>query len=327
MTPLPQAAIRDGSNSVDVAIVVGTLDRRDQLRALVESIRLTVRTPWQLHVSDAGSVDGTREWLEAEASNDARIVCVFEESRSGQAAALNAIFRQVKTAYVCWLSDDNVLVGSGLDSAVYALRADPRLGMVGLKVLDRRGPFSEAPYIGGLTSAGVLNVNQGVLSAALVRQLGGFNEEFRDYGIDADLTTRILLAGYDVALTREVAVEHFRNWPAADTGEGKRLEARNSAYRKRYDQTFARSFSPSLRWVGGRALWKLARTVAPRLFDVMSDRTVLGRSARDWQNLLAGRFIRFREYDVTAPIYLRQHAPHPTIERKRSLQIEPGSPD
>ena len=291
--------------------MVGTLDRHDQLIALVNSVRQTVTMPWELHVSDAGSSDGTRDWLRREAKEDARIRPVFETERTGQAAALNAVFSRLSTAFACWLSDDNVLVSNGIDVAVAALAADRHLGMVGLKVRDMRGPFVSAPYIGGVTSIGIININQGVLPTALLHELCGFDTEFRDYGIDADLTTRVLLAGYDVALTRQVAIEHFRNWPDAGTAEAAKHEDRNAAYRARYDARYGDQFGFDPGWITRRAAWKMLRIAAPWALDPESGRTLLGRPVRDWHNLLAGRFVKpYREFaGADMSVYLRQVSP------------------
>lgn len=310
LTQMPSA--HDGAaTAATIAIVVGTFNRLDQLKALVESVRTRVRTAWELHVSDAGSTDGTREWLAAEAGHDARINPVFEEERSGQAAALNAVFSRLSTPFACWLSDDNVLVGDGLDIAVTALEADGRLGMVGLKVKDRRGPFADAAYIGGITSTGVINVNQGVLPTPLLQTLGGFGTEFRDYGIDAVLTTRVLLAGYDVAMTRGVAIHHYRNWPDTGSSEAVRHEQRNADYRARYDKLYRRRLPRNPMWIARRAAWKALRLLAGGRLSPERGGVVLGRPVRDWHNMLAAQFVRLPEelgaHDT--PLYLRQHAP------------------
>ena len=237
-----------------------------------------------------------------------RLRPTLESRRTGQAPALNAVFGDVATSSVCWLSDDNVLVGDGLDVAVAALHEDRRLGMVGLKVKDKRGPFASASYIGGITSTGVLNINQGVLRTSVLRALGGFDAEFVDYGMDADLTTRVLLAGYDVALTRDVTVAHYRNWPEGGSKAAVRLEGRNAAYRARYRAKYTAVMDRRLTWLLRRAVWKVLRTLAPRRLAPAGGHAVLGRSVRDWNNLATCQFLDLRRElsDDTSPLYLRQ---------------------
>lgn len=68
-----------------------TDNRLDQLRRLLDSIARCVVMPWTLHVADAGSIDGTAEWLTECARTDVRIVPHLQERRLGQAAALNEL--------------------------------------------------------------------------------------------------------------------------------------------------------------------------------------------------------------------------------------------
>ncbi len=294
-----------------LAIVVGTFNRLDQLKALIESIRKHVTVHWELHISDAGSSDGTREWLMKEQRKDPRTRVVLEARRTGQAAALNEVFETLSTGYVCWLSDDNVVVGGALDLAVAALAEDRLLGMIGLKVKDRLGPFADASYIGGITSTGVINVNQGVLRTGLLQTLGGFNTDFRDYGIDADLTTRVLLSGHDVAMTREIAIEHFRNWPDPGTPAAERHEKRNEDYRSLYNKLYGRKLGSSGAWIAKRGVWKLLRLLAPKKLSPDRGGSAFGRPVRDWHNLMAGRFVSLQGElrNTKSNIHLRQRAP------------------
>ncbi|MCR6629427.1 MAG: glycosyltransferase [Magnetospirillum sp.] len=304
MTPSP----------ADLAIVVGTCDRLDQLRELLDSIERQTTISYEVHVCDAGSTDGTVEWLRHRAAEDHRIHPVFEGERRGQAAALNAVFRQLETRWTCWLSDDNIVVHNSLDVAVRALAADPGLGMVGLKVRDLRGPFVLAPYVGGITGTGVININQGVLPTGLLLKLGGFAENFRDYGIDADLTTRVLLAGRKVALTRIVGVHHNRNWAPADTPEGRALAERNARYKTLYMQTYGPVMGSDPRWWICRLAWKAVRMAFPARFALDSSKPLAGFLIRDWHNMIAGRFVRLASElgNRTAPIHLVQHPLRPT---------------
>lgn len=275
-----------------LAVVVGTFNRVDLLRGCLDSIRAETSAPIEIHVSDAGSTDGSIDYLQAEAARDLRIKPVFEGERAGQARALNAVFARLTTPCVCWLSDDNLVVNHGLDGGLTALADRPALGMVGLKVRDLRGPFVNAPYIGGLTAAGVLNINQGMLPTRLLQSLGGFAEAYRDYGIDADLTTRVLRAGHEVALTRPVAIHHLRGWPESGTPEAERMAERDRAYKERYHRDHVAGMRPDLGWLATRAVWKAARSVFGRRLHLDSPQPAFGFLVRDWHNMIAGRHIR-----------------------------------
>lgn len=241
-----------------LSVVVGTLNRLDKLRTCVESIAAQSRTPTVVYVTDAGSTDGTIEYLRSIASD--RLVPIFVGRRLGQARAYNDVFARVDTPYVAWLSDDNEIVNRGLDVAARILDEEPAIGMVGLKVKDVTGPFSGGAYIGGVSAIGVLNVNQGVLRTSLLRQVGGFSEAFADYGIDPDLTAKILFSGHSIVYTRRVAIHHARGWPTSATPEAlqrmrEKQERYLALYLAKYDP--AGACSPSRRRAEA-PLWKRA---------------------------------------------------------------------
>lgn len=293
--------------STVLSIVMGTYNRCDQLERAVESVVTQTRIPFHLYITDAGSTDGTVEYLQKVRSP--RITPILVGKRLGQARAYNDVFKTIESKYLCWLSDDNQIVSHGLDRAVEILESDPKIGMVALKVRDLVGPFAEAPYIGGLSAYGILNVNQGVLPTALMRKIGYFSEEFKDYGIDPDLTAKTLLSGHDIVYTRDIAIHHYRNWdtnPSSD--EFAKMQKRQCAYLRRYAETYADRIPSSALWNVKRALWKILRET----FRISPDspRTLFGLNARDWQNCFAGRYISIlRELRSRNPLYhLRQVA-------------------
>lgn len=298
------------SPPAELSIVVGTYNRLDQLRMCIESILRETRTGFVLHVTDAGSTDGTVEFLRELASERIRPHLVGR--RLGQARAYNEIFALVDTPHVCWLSDDNIVVDGGLDLGLEILRRDSRIGMVGLKVRDIAGPFAAAPYIGGISEFGILNVNQGMLPTRVLRQVGGFSEAFRDYGIDPDLTAKVLLSGWDVVYTKRVAIHHQRNWPSdTASAEWRAMMARQAAYREMYRAKYRQTLAPSPTHLAKRAAWKAIRSVFGRRLDLDSHEPVIGQLPRDWNNILAGRFISLFDgiRHRREPFHLRQHCP------------------
>ena len=55
-----------------VSIVVPTFNRFERLRRCIEAIRATDERPHEILIVDAGSTDGTREWLAEQA--DLRLI-------------------------------------------------------------------------------------------------------------------------------------------------------------------------------------------------------------------------------------------------------------
>jgi GT2 family glycosyltransferase len=294
-----------------LSIVVGTFNRKNQIQTCIESIISETTTPYCIYVTDAGSTDGTIEYLKSVACET--IHPFMAGQKIGQARAYNDIFEKVTTPYACWLSDDNVIVNHGLDTAVGILEQRKRIGMVGLKVRDVKGPFVDAPYIGGISSIGILNVNQGVLGTDLFNQVGGFSECFRDYGIDPDLTTKVLFSGYDIVYTRAVAIHHYRNWRLdRSSPEYRTLALKQQRSLRLYDQKYAawrNSVSPWLKL--RRHLVETVKHTSDNPQLIHSTKPFMGKIPRDWFNILNGRFISIFDpfFCAGQEYYLRQRCP------------------
>ena len=289
-----------------LAVVLGTYNRLESLKRCVASVLAQTRTPFVLHVTDAGSTDGTVEYLQSVAS--ARVVPILAGERLGQARAYNEVFATDTTPYVVWISDDNAIVNGGLDVAVRILDGLPRVGMVAVKVKDVEGPAVSAPYLGGISSIGVLNVNQGLLRTPILHHVGGFSERFRDYGIDPDLTAKVLFSGWDIAYTRAVGIHHHRAW--ADGSEaGAAQRARQQGYVRLYAEKWGTYAPPDLTWRLRVLLWKAFQKVTG--LSLNSPRSILGLNSRDWANTLSGRYISPQDALTTRGklYHLLQHAP------------------
>lgn len=259
---------RDGKAGVCLSVVVGTYNRLDQIKRCIESIVGNTRIRTRIYVTDAGSTDGTIEYLSSIASEN--IIPIFVGKKLGQARAYNEVFKVIDSPYVCWLSDDNEVVNNGLDRAVEILKQDSSIGMVALKTKDKQGPFVDSPFIGGLSPAGILNVNQGVLPTHLLQEIGGFSEEFRDYGIDNALTAEVLFKGFKIVYTRAVALHHYRNWSEDPMSENyqwlqQRHAAAKALYRERYCSNPA--LKPDPPYKVKRALAQVMRRIALNVFS------------------------------------------------------------
>lgn len=294
----------------ELSIVVGTLNRRALLEKCLASIFDQTRAEVCVYVTDAGSTDGTIDYLKGLASD--RLHPIFEGRKQGQAKAYNDVFKGISTPYVCWLSDDNEVVNHGLDIALDILRANPAIGMVGLKVKDQEGPFVKAPYIGGVSPAGILNVNQGLLRTEVLQEAGGFSEVFGLYGIDPDLTAKVLHSGHDIVYTRAVAIHHHRSWetdPASPAFAA--LKSHHEKFKRLYDAKYGHLGRFDLAWHVKRGTWWLIRKALGKRYSIHGTRSFLGYIARDWSNVLAARHISL--FDLCRcggdPFYLRQHCP------------------
>jgi glycosyltransferase involved in cell wall biosynthesis len=309
---MPSEMTESKNNRYRLSVVLGTYNRLPLLKKCVDSIISETSVPTRIYITDAGSTDGTVEYLEGIASEN--IIPIFVGKKLGQAKAYNDVFSQITTPYACWLSDDNVVVNAGLDIAVQSLDKNPVIGMVGLKVKDLSGPFVSEAYIGGISEIGILNVNQGVLRTDVLKKLGGFSEEFRDYGIDPDLTARVLFEGHAVVYTKDIAINHYRDW-----GEGEVLNsqlAKQKNFQKLYREKYGGIFEYGKFWQLRRKLGSLVRKLGIKLAKMMNSGT-LARYSRDWYNIMSARFISFFDHlkHIGKNYHLKQQVKPKTLSR------------
>ncbi len=312
------------SSAARLSVVLGSLNRLEALKRCLDSILSQTRTPVAVYVTDAGSTDGTQAYLELIASDRVRPLLVGR--RLGQARAYNDVFRALETPYVAWLSDDNEVVDGGLDAAVRILDRRPEVGMVALKTRDVQGPFLGSAYLGGVSEIGVLNVNQGMLRTPVLQAVGGFSEAFGSYGIDPDLTAKVLYSGWDIVYTRQVALSHYRDWPTQDgTPEQAALAKVHARSLELYRAKYQGFGSDDRFWRAKRRFWAWFKKRLRGRYDENSLEPRLGGLWRDWNNAFLARHISPIDpwLSLGRDFHLRQHAPR--AQRPRTLPPDPAA--
>jgi GT2 family glycosyltransferase len=283
-----------------LSIILGTYNRLPKLKKCLSSILGKIKTDYQLVIIDAGSNDGTINFVE-KFGKPLRLI--KQNKRIGQVKSFNRYLPKIKSEYVCWISDDNVVVVDVLDEAVKTLDNNKAIGMVGLKVKDMTGRFKNESYIGGIWPSGILNMNQGVIRSDLFRKLKYFDSEFPDYGIDADLTTRVLMEGYKVVLTKKIGVFHFRGYD--NTSKSFEKSVRNNKlhkalvlYRRKYRKICQRKRITSFYSFIFYPIFSLILkfTYCCLLDEIPFSKNNSNRDLRDWMNLLSSRYINILDF-------------------------------
>lgn len=266
-----------------LVILVGTYNRLELLKKVIDSIHAQTKCSHEIIVIDGGSTDGTIEYLKSRDD----VTPVFQGKLLGASRAYNEVWRQVDCKYTCWLSDDTEIDNGGLDLAVNLLENDPEIGMVGLKTRDVVGPWKDQHYTGALSEYGILNCNHGVLSMSLLRAVGYFNQDYKTYLIDPDLTASVLCIGKKVVMTKNVCVRHHREW--ADQNWENKVQGtmqgidHYNIYLDKFAFVRSRGFMERVRkWIGFFMSIPILDMILIKL---------LGLNSRDWLNLTKGRFI------------------------------------
>jgi len=297
----------------ELVVVIGTRNRREILEKCLNALIEKINTHHQIIVIDAGSTDGTIEYLQS--VKGIHLVC--DGRPIGQAQSYNRVFRSLDCQYICWLSDDNFVLPGMLDTAVDILRGNNKIGLVALKVKDVTGRHTDKPYLGGLYKTGILNCNQGVIRSDLFRKIEYFDESFKNYGIDPDVTTKVLLSGYRVVYTKAIAIYHFRDHGSEGGAISKVERAKSKGllkqnYHIKYSNLIYYNFPKKIGMLVRRCIWLCIKAIIKHYNKKnLQIETVAGINIRDWKNITKARYISIFDlfYNRNNPYYLDQYIP------------------
>lgn len=127
--------------SPDLEVVVVSHGAEELLRRCLRSLRQhPAGGEMRVTVVDSGSPDGTPEMVEREFAE----VRLLRRGNIGFSAANNLVLRESDAAAVLLLNPDTEVYAGTLDAALARLDADPRTGMVGVKLVMGNGELDHA---------------------------------------------------------------------------------------------------------------------------------------------------------------------------------------
>jgi GT2 family glycosyltransferase len=210
-----------------ISVVVVNWNRRELLRACLESLARQRDAEFETIVVDNGSTDASAEAAEAAG---ARVIRNTENR--GFCAANNQGIAAARGDFIALLNNDAEAEPGWLAEMQRACSSRPEVGMAACKVLvwgdphrsDKAGHliFPDGQNRGrgsGALDRGQFDREEEVLwpdgCAAMYRrtmldQTGGFDEDFFAYGDDAELGLRARLAGWKCIYTPRAVVRHHR---------------------------------------------------------------------------------------------------------------------
>lgn len=211
-----------------ISVVVVNWNRKELLRACLESLRPQTGVRFETIVVDNGSVDGSADMAEREFG--ARVV--RNRENRGFCAANNQGIAAAAGEFIALLNNDAEAQPGWLAALERACSKAPDIGMAASKVLvwedrqriDKAGHliFPDGQNRGrgtGEADRGQFDREEEVLwpdgSAAMYRKemlnrIGGFDEDFFAYGDDAELGLRARIAGWRCVYTPEAVALHHR---------------------------------------------------------------------------------------------------------------------
>jgi GT2 family glycosyltransferase len=216
----------------DLSVAILSYNTRDLLRRCLDTLfEAAGDLELDVIVVDNGSTDGSLEML---ASYRPTVTLIANQANVGFAAANNAALDRAIAPVTLLLNSDAFITASDIDNALKCIADNPRIGMVGTRLLNPDGSVqAEAGTFPSFwddvkTSIGI---DQVVTSAkpsttvpgpvdwvqgacifvrtAAVQQIGGLDERFFMYSEEVDWCRRCWLAGWEVWYLPDANVVHI----------------------------------------------------------------------------------------------------------------------
>ena len=203
---------------MDVSIIIVSYNTADLTVACLESVFASQRISYEVFVVDNASQDGSAGIIRAKFPG---VRLIANEANRGFGAANNQALRECSGRYVVFLNPDTTVEPDSFFRMATYMEAHPEVGLAGPKVLNPDGTRQDSAsnrYPGHRYGASDLGVLPGsiacvlgacqIASASLLRELGGFDEDFFLYGEDQDLCLRIRKRGLEIGVIDDAVIMH-----------------------------------------------------------------------------------------------------------------------
>jgi GT2 family glycosyltransferase len=217
-----------------ISVVIVNWNRRDLLRACLDSLAAQTFTDFEIIVVDNGSTDDSAAMVR---EYPRQIQLIENRENRGFCAANNQGFSVSQSEYIALLNNDAEADPGWLQAMLDAIQIKPDvgetdIGMVASKILVWEDPriidkcghliYPDGQNRGrghGQMDQGQFNRQEEVLwpdgcaalyRRAMLNEVGGFDEEFFAYADDAELGLRARIAGWTCLYAPGAVVKHHR---------------------------------------------------------------------------------------------------------------------
>jgi GT2 family glycosyltransferase len=123
-------------DAAEVAVVVPAYNALGYTRQCLESVRRHTRPPYRVIVIDNASDDGTAEYLAGAVRDGWSLQVITNPENVGCTLALNQGMRAAQADYIILLNNDTVVCARWVEGLLLVAGLDPRVGIVGPKILS-----------------------------------------------------------------------------------------------------------------------------------------------------------------------------------------------
>lgn len=182
---------------IDCSVVMGTYNRLPFLQKTLESL---ISTNIEIIINDAGSTDGTIEWLQKQSQADSRIRLILSGKKSGVTRAYNECFKIAKGKYVTWFSDD-LLAHSSITQMCDFMSSLRPIDMGAFYI--NRGDTFTVPQFRGHPCPPVA-----CMYLETLKKYEYWNLDYPHYSQDLDINFKILRMGGKILSHKDLKVVH-----------------------------------------------------------------------------------------------------------------------
>jgi len=224
------------NETIEISIIIVSYNTLDRIGVCLESIRADQDCGKEVFVIDNASTDGSVDLLRR---NYPWVHLIANKENRGFAAANNQVLPRCQGRYIFFLNPDTKVEPGSLRKFISFMEANPHIGLAGSKVIYPDGSWQESVsyrYPGQRYATHELSDLKGSIAcvlgasmiarAEIVRQAGGFDEDFFLYGEDQDLCLRIRKAGYEIGYCDAAVVVHLG-------GQSERKSTSEELFRKK----------------------------------------------------------------------------------------------
>lgn len=205
--------------TTEISIIIVSYNTVDRIGMCLESIRADQHCNKELFVIDNASADGSADFIRR---NYPWAHLMINRENRGFAAANNQVLPRCQGKYIFFLNPDTKIKPGSLRNFISFMEANPHIGLAGSKVIYTDGTLQESVsyrYPGQRYATHELFGLKGSIACVLgasmmarpeiLKQVGGFDEDFFLYGEDQDLCLRIRKAGYEIGYCDDAVVVHL----------------------------------------------------------------------------------------------------------------------
>ena len=231
-----------------LSIIIVSYNTADLIGNCLKSVFEAIDIAGEVFVIDNASTDGSSDFIK---DNFPSVHLVANTKNAGFAAANNQVLPQCKGKCIFFLNPDTEVVSDAFSEAISFMDANSHIGLAGTKIINPDGTSQWSvsyKYPGQRYTSNELSGLPGkiacVLGASmigrskLIKEIGGFDEDFFLYGEDQDLCLRIRKLGHEIGYIDSAAVVHLggqseKNSLSSEVWK-KKIRAEYIFYRKHY---------------------------------------------------------------------------------------------